>query len=343
MEVLRDALEQGAFGDTLPGERKLCELLRVSRPTLRAALAKLSQEGRIETVQGKPSRVLWRRQVQAPNAYRKLLVLTPLRASEMPSFFRLTLDDLRLKIESLEMRLETLVEPVIASARPRLALERLVAPQPDAIWLLYLSSEETQRWFYERNIPCVLAGTPVEGVPLPGVDHDYRAVCRHAASTLINAGRRRLALLLPEGGRGGDEESKAGYLEGVSVRAGAAEPPRVVRHDTTVAGVVRVLERLLLQKARIDGLLVGRSNHALTALTYLLRTGFKVPGDVALIARDDDQFLAETTPAVARYVTNPRQFAGALLHTVARLAEGATLRSRLRLLVPSLVRGETID
>jgi LacI family transcriptional regulator len=343
VEVLADALEKGAFADTLPGERRLCELLRVSRPTLRAALARLAREGRIQTVHGKPSRVLLRAQTRFPEASRKLVLLTPLRTSEMPGFFRLTLDELRMKLARLEMTLEVVVEAAAGSSRPRVALERLVGSRRDALWLLYLSSEATQRWFDERDIPCVLAGTPVAGVGLPGVDRDYRAACRHAASTLINAGCRQLALLLPEGVRGGEAESTAGYLEGVAGREAPLAPPWVVRHDTTVAGVCRAVDRLLLKKPRLDGLLVGRSSHALTALTHLLRTGVRVPGDVALIARDDDTFLAETAPEVARYVTKPAHFAGALSRVVERLCGGKALRGQIRLLVPSLVRGETID
>ncbi len=342
-EALRDALEQGVFGSTLPGERRLSELLRVSRPTVRAALVKLSKEGRIQTAHGKPSQVLRRNVLHAAEARQKLVVLTPLRAGEMPGFFRLILDELRFRVGGLQMPLEVLVEPAAASLRPRVVLERLLGSHKDALWLLYLSSEATQRWFHERGIPCVLAGTPVEGIALPGVDRDYRAACRHAASTLIKAGRRQLALVLPEGVRGGDEESRAGFVEGVSAWAATAEPPRVVRHDTTVAGVCRALDRLFQQRPRPDGLLVGRSSHALTTLTHLLRKGVQVPGDVSLIARDDDAFLAETAPVLARYVSKPGQFAGALAHIVQKLAQGANPRRRLRLLVPSLVRGETIN
>ncbi len=342
-EVLRDALEQGVFGSGLPGERKLCGLLRVSRPTLRAALEALEREGWIEVAQGKPSRVVRPRGSELVAGRRKLVVLTPVRVGEMPSFFRVVLEELRTRLEQVEMPVEVVVERGAFAGRPHRTLEGVVRSHADAIWLLHLSTEATQRWFFERAIPCVLAGTPVEGVLLPGVDRDNRGACRHAAATLLNAGRRVLALLLPEGVRGGDEESRLGFLEGVSGRLGELAPPRVVRHDTTVSGVCQALDRLLQQTPRTDGLLVGRASHALTALTHLLRSGHRVPADVSLIARDDDAFLAETVPAVARYVTKPGQFAGALVRRVERLCRGVGPGGAVRLLVPELERGASID
>jgi DNA-binding LacI/PurR family transcriptional regulator len=342
-DALRSALEQGVFSGRLPGERKLCEMLRVSRPTLRAALGKLSIEGWVDVAQGRPRRVLRRVRSPIARARPKLVVLTPLHTAEMPGAFRVILEELRTRLLNAEMLLEVLVEPGAFSARPHRILDALVQAHPESIWLLHLSTESTQRWFFERAVPCVLAGTPVDGVSLPGVDLDHRAACRHAASTLLNAGRRHLAMLIPEGVRGGEEESRSGFLEGVSGRGSTPEEPRVVRHDASVAGVCQALQRLLRQTPRIDGLLVGRAGNALTALTHLLRTGIRVPGDIALISRDDDPFLAHTDPVVARYGSRPGQFAGALTRIVEKLAQGSAVGGEVRLLVPDLIRAQTLE
>ena len=342
-DALRSALEQGVFAGRLPGERKLCEMLRVSRPTLRAALGKLSTEGWIDVSHGRPRRVLRRVLPPISQARPKLVVLTPQHTGEMPGAFRVILEELRTRLLNTEMLLEVLVKPAAFSARPHRMLETLVEAHPESIWLLHLSAESTQRWFFERAVPCVLAGTPVDGVWLPGVDLDHRATCRHAASTLLNAGRRHLAMLIPEGGRGGEEESRSGFLEGASGRGSTPEEPRVVRHDASVAGVCQVLQRLLRQTPRIDGLLVGRAGNALTALTHLLRTGIRIPSDIALISRDDDPFLAHTDPALARYGSRPSQFAGALARIVEKLAQGSTAGGEVRLLMPELIRGQTLE
>ena len=150
-------------------------------------------------------------------------------------------------------------------------------------------------------------------------------------------------MLIPEGGRGGEEESRVGFLEGVSGRNSTPEAPRVVRHDASVAGVCQALQRLLRQMPRIDGLLVGRARNALTALTHLLRTGVRVPGDVAFISRDDDSSLVYTDPAVAHYRSQPGKFAGALARMVEKLARGGTVRGVVRLLELDLIRGQTLE
>ena len=93
---------------------------------------------------------------------------------------------------------------------------------------------------------------------------------------------------------------------------------------------------------RIDGLLVGRAGNALTVLTHLLRTGIRVPGDIALISRDDDPFLAHTDPAVARYGSRPSQFAGALTRIVEKLVQGCAVGGEVRLIVPDLIRAQTL-
>ena len=342
-DALRSALEQGVFNGTLPGERKLCAMLCVSRPTLRAALGKLSAEGWIDVAQGRPRHVLRRVRPPISRARQNLVVLTPLPSADMPGAFRVILEELRTRLLNADMLLDVLVDSGAFSARPQKRLDALIQAHPKSIWLLHLATESTQRWFFERAVPCVLAGTPVEGVSLPGVDLNHRATCRHAASTLLNAGRRHLAMLIPEGGRGGEEESWVGFLEGVSGRNSTAEAPRVVRHDASVAGVCQALQRLLRQMPRIDGLLVGRARNALTALTHLLRTGVRVPGDIAFISRDDDSSLVYTDPAVAHYRSQPGKFAGALARMVEKLARGGTVRGEVRLLVPDLIRGQTLE
>jgi GntR family negative regulator for fad regulon and positive regulator of fabA len=61
---LVDAILDGTFAinSTLPGERDLCTLLGVTRPTLREALQRLARVGWVEIHQGRPTRVrdYWR-------------------------------------------------------------------------------------------------------------------------------------------------------------------------------------------------------------------------------------------------------------------------------------------
>jgi DNA-binding LacI/PurR family transcriptional regulator len=341
-DFLRQALDQGDFGSSLPGERKLAELLHVSRPTVRAALEMLVREGRIQGAPGKSRQITQARSGCGAAGKRRVLVLTPLALDQLPGFFRLTLDHLRARLADEDIPLDLRVDPVAFSARPSRRLEELVSRCPNAIWLLHLSAGPAQQWFFERKIPCLLAGTPVAGVALPGVDQDYRAVCRHAASTLLQIGRRQLAILLPEGLRGGEKESEQGFLEAFSSPSFKAFAPLVMRHDMTAAGVCQALDRTRNRTPGVDGVVVGRSIHTLTVLTHLLRLGVKVPGDIAVISRDDDAFLGHMVPSVARYVTGPSRFAAALLKVILAIGLGRRPVPFSRTMIPELVWGDTL-
>ena len=63
--AIRKAIEDGAWQDYLPNERRLCELLQVSRPTIRTALHIVAKEGLIGIHQGRRNRLLPFRRITA--------------------------------------------------------------------------------------------------------------------------------------------------------------------------------------------------------------------------------------------------------------------------------------
>src|SRR5687767_7774666 len=56
--ILRDEIARGAWQTWLPAERTLCEMLQVSRYTLRSALAVLRREGVIRSEHGAGNRIV---------------------------------------------------------------------------------------------------------------------------------------------------------------------------------------------------------------------------------------------------------------------------------------------
>src|SRR5580700_3894046 len=58
--AIQRAIDQGAWTDFLPSERRLCEMCRVSRPTIRAALHALANDGLIEIQQRQRNRIIRR-------------------------------------------------------------------------------------------------------------------------------------------------------------------------------------------------------------------------------------------------------------------------------------------
>ena len=337
--VLRNEIESGRWKTFLPGERELCSRLRVSRPTLRAALEILHKEGRLIVAHGRSTQICRTKNfVSTGDATNRVGLLTPIPLHQMPPFVMFWIDELRERLAENGLELHVQINSNSQSPRPEKILKRLVAENPSAVWLLFLSTEPMQRWFAEHNFPCVIAGSCFPGTQFPSVDIDYRAASQHAARLLAAKGHQRIAVLLPDTKTAGDQASETGFLEGANEQVRA----RAVRHNETIKGICEKLDGLLKGDQPTTALLVARSANALTALTYLQRRGLRFPQDMALISRDDDDFLNSVVPKITRYACDPKMFARKISKLVLQLAREGSAPKRQILLMPDLVRGETV-
>jgi len=336
---LREVIASGEWVGVLPSERRLCERLRISRPTLRAVLARLEREGLVGAVKNKQRLILARAAAgPARRSGGTVALLTPLPAQWMPPFVLFWMDTLRELLAESGFQLEVHVAPQAFGKRPARALKKLAGSLRPEVWVLFRSTEAMQRWFAAQQAVVVIAGTCAEGVSLPSVDVDYRAACRHAASLLIRRGHQRLAMLLPDSSHGGDAESEAGFLEGAAGKARVD----VLRHRESPENLLRCLDECLRRRQPPQALVVARSAHVLTVISHLLRQGRRVPEEVAVISRDDDDFLRHIVPRVSRYAADPAKFARHLAQLVLDAARDGVVKTRTLRLIPAYVAGETV-
>ena len=338
-DFLRQGLLRGDWPEQLPSERKLCAQLGISRPTLRAVLRELEREGVISGVHDRKRRVLQPVERAGWVAEDTLIVLlTPVATLFMPPLVLAWVDALRELLAGSGFRLEVHTAGACYRARPGRALKSFSQRLRARVWVLFRSTAGMQRWFAEQQLPVVLAGSCAAGIALPSVDIDYRALCRHAAHLLLRKGHRRLALLLPEGSHGGDAESELGFLEAHT----KVVETTVHRHSECPEAVTALLDRLLRAKAKPTAFLVARSTHTLTVVSHLLRERYQVPGDFAILSRDNDAFLDHLVPRITGYTTDPAKFAKRLSKLVLELAlTGHTSATPVRLM-PELRRGESV-
>lgn len=335
--LLRSELERGAWAEFLPGERQLAVQLGISRPTLRAALECLTAEGWLKRAHGRPTRIS-RPVSTTPVKRTQVILLSPVPLRVMPPLMVCWVDELRERLAAAGNGLELLTLPAAFGADAEKSLKHLEKRGAEAVWLLHLAPERVQRWFAQRGFPCLVAGSAVPGVDLPSVDLDHRATCRHAGGLLAAKGKMRPVLLLPDTHAPGDTESEQGFLEGYTKIGGR---PLILRHDGTVPGLRDQVSRALHGRTKADAFVVARTAHALTVLTCLLMERCRVPGEVAVISRDDDFFLAHTTPEMARYASDPAKWARVIFKGVRQLMEGVPLKAHHRL-VPDFIRGGTL-
>lgn len=340
---LRAQIEAGEWTGWLPSERSLCDLLQVSRNTLRAALGQLHEEGRIKPVHGAGNQILGgstrpARQVASTD----VALLSPEPVERLRPMQTLWIDDMRALLSERGMRLRVFHGPQYYGPNPGLALQKLVTRNPHGCWLLMLASESLQRWFTKNRVPCIVAGSTYPGLDLPFRDLDHRATCRHAAGVLLSLGHRRVAMLMVKTRRAGDIESEAGFLEGVKQSRHPGTEALVISHEESAAGIAQATRRVLKLAPRPTALMVVHPYHYLAVVSRLAQAGVRVPEDISIVSRDDDPFLGYMSPVPARYVVNPHTMAKSLLRPVLELLEGSPITQRTARIMPEFVRGESV-
>src|ERR1043166_2609986 len=94
--ILKEQIQSGALARWLPSESELCEQLKVSRRTVRSALAQLEREGLLKGGQGR-RRLVSRpsKKILPPASGNAVVVLTSHPLSGQSSFATSFMDDLR--------------------------------------------------------------------------------------------------------------------------------------------------------------------------------------------------------------------------------------------------------
>ncbi|WP_043589526.1 substrate-binding domain-containing protein [Geminisphaera colitermitum] len=364
---LKTLIVQNTWSEWLPGERSLSQTLQVSHTTLRIALNQLKHEGVIEARHGIGNRIV------APPAHvavaaapgtgvvdaaaigslaaasraRPLLSVGLIMPNVVSTLrpFSLWIDTFRDVLFESGWRLKLYEGAHYYRANPASTLEKLVRQNTHTCWVLVLSSAAMQRWFETRGIPCVLAGTCHEGIDLPSVDFDHRAISRHAAGVLLRAGHRHLVLLNPQSRLAGDQQTEMGFFEGIRQSPHAeTATASVVYHDIDAASMEKCLVRIFHAQPphRPTALIITNPYAYLATFTFLTERGLRVPDDVSLISREDDPFFAYLKPAPSRYLNQPEVFARKLATQVLDIPTRRRVGKRHLYLIPKYYAGRSV-
>lgn len=341
--VIRESIQAGVWQDILPGEHELCARFQVSRVTLRAALAELTREGWFKGQQGRRREIVLKPAgTKGITQSDRVVLLSPLPLEKIQATALFWVDALRDDLAAAGYRLEFYATQACSSQSPDHLLESLARRHRPAGWVLYLSTAAVQGWFSRRALPCVISGSRHPGAELSSVDVDYAATCGHAVGLLVAKGRKRLALLMPRSGHAGNIESERGFTEAAQKFKNQDVRATIIHHDGSVSAICRALDGLLQSQDPVTGILVAKPAHVATVLTHLLCRGIRVPKDVSVIARDDDPFLENLVPALARYHSDPTLFARKISRLVVDLVRQGVQRQHDFRLMPVFVRGQTL-
>ena len=336
-EAIRKGILEGNWRESLPSERRLCELLQVSRPTVRTALQALARQGLIEIHQGKRNRLLAPAPRRAAGGRQLVLLVShhPIPQTSATAYQGIT--EMRTHLSEHGFASEILVCPQGSARAQQRKLDTFLRQNRVVCCVLLSVSRQLQEWCAARATPALVLGSCHPAVQLPSLDVDYRSVCRHAAGVFRARGHRRIAFLVPDSGLAGDLASEEGFREG-SPHAGATEPV-VIRHGGTAANISARLDAAFASARPPTALLVAKPAHALATIAYLLRRGRRVPADLSLVCRDWDPLFEGN---VAHYRFDAAAFANRLSRLMLHLVDQGFLRPEPSLIFPRYVSCGTI-
>jgi DNA-binding LacI/PurR family transcriptional regulator len=339
-ESIREGIERQFWTEFLPGERRLCELLRVSRPIVSAALRVLAKEGLIKIEHGRRNQILTRRP-RKPAARNRLVVIfthEPLTLMASTSVYSVT--EMRAHLAEQGFLTEIFVCRDRGIGTQHVKLEAFLRQTSVFCCVLVSLRQDLQQWFARHSIPALVLGSCHASVTLPSFDVDYRAVCRHAGGVFRSKGHRRIALIVPDNGGAGEIASEKGFLEAVehSTDAEAA----IVRHDGTAENISTKLNILFNSAKPPTALLVAKPQHVFAVAIYLLKRGLSVPDTVSLIARDQDNMFVNVSPPIAHYRMVDGAFSRRLANLMLQLVNHGRLPPKSNLIFPRFVPGGTV-
>jgi len=341
---LRRAIADGVWSQHLPGERKLSERLGISRPTLRQALEQLERDGLIEVTPRKRRRIVGGvgGGVSGRSGGGMVGMLMPEFVLAQLPFQSELLGVARERLEKTGYQIESHASAACFTGRPAKALQNLVESNHVDVWMLVNTPPRVQRWFARQHVPCVVSGSCEPSTHIPSVDIDHGVACRHAVGVLARSGRKNIALILPKGRQPGDVDSENEFQQAV------AEFPheivsQLIRHEHTVESLTNSLDEALSGSHPPDSFLVAFPPFALTTMMHLLKRGYRIPEDIALISRSDDPMLDYASPQVSCYRANAVLFGNQLADELIRVAEGGFGSKRTLRQLPVYVEGETVQ
>jgi len=159
---------------------------------------------------------------------------------------------------------------------------------------------------------------------------------------MTGLGHKRIVFLLENLSKAGDQASARGFLDGIAAASNPRVSGQVLHYNNTVRGVTRTLGRLFASSERPTAMLITNPYFYILVHTCLYEMGLRVPGDVSLVCRDDDSFLAYTKPDPTRYSFESAVFARHLFKLIMKTIDGVPILKRDIRIMPDYHRGATL-
>lgn len=299
-EKIKEVIAIGALkkGDPLPSERKLCQLLQVSRITIRRALADLEKEQIIERVWGKGIFVL-----NPPDNTKKIKKIgITIWASETP-YHPATMETLRGIADVLDNSRYN-PEVIFINEQQIKNGNYLNNLSSDIIECIIVTVQEIPEEhlqiiknrmrnviFYNLNVP------ETENL----VVMDYRKASFEICQFLCNLGHKKIALLNGPAAFMVSKEVLKGYSESLK-KTGLEIISELIKNGyySTDNGY-KLTKQLLQQKIKPTAIIAGDDFMAMGVLKAIKEQGLSCPDDISVTSFNDFPFTEFTQPPLTSY------------------------------------------
>jgi len=343
VNAIRESILAGSWDDRLPGERELCRLLQISRPTLRAALQILAREGFIAINPGKRSSILSDAPAIPCSSARSCVALVSKLPLHLLSRNRLFLVDyLQRVLQEQGLDLEIVTHPAFGTQRPAAALNHLAERGSYKAFVLLTCSREVQNWFGSQSLPAITLGSVFPGIPLPSIDVDYKSIGHHAAGIFLGNGHRSAVWIVPEARHAGNIETEESFTEAFNNSHHKPEPCRIIRCTASRDSLIQKLGQLPAGPRAPTAFFVMESFATTTLVTYLLERGRSIPADASIITRDYDELLRWISPDIAHYMPPLRRIAARISRMVVDIVGGIPLPIDPVRMMPDFRKGHSV-
>lgn len=339
--VLRQAIQQGAVTDPLPGEHHLARQLGISRSSLRTAMAQLVSEGLVHRATGVRARLKSGRRSATHNFLPTVCVVCPMSRELFLRAQHPIVMEMHLLFATKGIQWEEAIDARLDVPHPEPQLRALVAGREHVCWLLLGCTAPIQRWFAEANLPAFTVGSCAADAALPSVDVDFRAVGWHAAGVMIKQGHRHVGLVHHRRLLVGDHNAFDGFL-GYLARAAPETGVTRILIDSDYANLRAKITNLAATRKRPTALLCVRPALTLGAVVNLGRAGLRIPGDISVISRDSHTLIDASIPDVTRYSGVSMRLASRAVRVAQALIAGHYVPPRPSLVFPTFISGETL-
>ena len=343
-QAIRDAITEGKFGEYLPGERRLSEMLGVSRPTLRLALGNLSRLGVIKVVKGKRTRVSPEHATNPkgiPEASTRVVLVAPYALSDFSAGSLMKLDLVRAKLDEAGMFMEFRTCTWLAKPAQDVNLRNFTRHEQPAAWILYNAHPDCQRWFADRGLPVMAFGFPDAEAGLPGIDECMPESVTHAFARLRKMGHApdKIALINP------DYDLAAFRVCDQAFVSSGGLPENIFKHpplpDAMRSWVEAASDRIYSKG--VTAVIFDWPDAAMLFLTFNgLVKQRQFPRDMSLISLHEDYSFGVTLPEVARYERSADRYASAIVRLALQVTKGVSGKRKCLRVFPNFVPGQTV-